>query len=69
MGSGADCRVCSGLGRINTSSQIEVKIPPHVDDSTFIDVDLLSMKPDRFTSFTTRNLRIKISVIANGTPG
>ncbi len=69
MGSGSDCRVCAGLGRINTSSQIEVRIPPHVDDSTFIDVDLMQMKPDRFTSFTSRNLRIKISIIENNHSG
>ncbi len=63
QGGRGDCYLCGGLGRISTSSQIEVRIPPHVDDSTYIDVDLMRMKPDRFTSFTTRSLRIKITII------
>jgi DnaJ-class molecular chaperone len=62
MGGRGDCYLCQGMGRINTSSQLEVSIPPHVDDSTFIDVNLLNIKPDRFTTFTVRNLRIKITI-------
>ena len=61
-GSDPHCYICRGIGRINTSSQIEIKIPPHVDDSTYIDVDLMKMKPDNSTSFCLHNLRIKISV-------
>lgn len=63
MGGHSDCYLCQGTGRISTSSQLEVRIPPYVDDSTFIDVDLLNIKPDRYTSFTVRHLRIKITVV------
>ncbi len=62
MGSRSECYLCQGTGRISSSSQLEVRIPPHVDDTTFIDVDLLNIRPDRFTSFTVRHLRIKITV-------
>lgn len=62
-GDASECYMCGGLGRVGTSSQIEVRIPPHVDDTTFIDIDLLQMKPDRFTSFTAKSLRIKITVM------
>ncbi len=67
-GEKSDCYICGGLGRVGTSSQIEVRIPPHVDDTTYIDVDLMQMKPDRYTTFTTKNLRIKITVM-NGKGG
>jgi DnaJ-class molecular chaperone len=56
------CHVCGGVGRIHTTSQLEVKIPPHVDDSTYIDVDLVKIRPDKLTSFNLRSLRIKITV-------
>ncbi|MBN1496727.1 MAG: DnaJ domain-containing protein [Spirochaetes bacterium] len=56
------CYVCRGLGRIHTTSQLEVRIPPHVDDSTFIDVDLMHIRPDRLITFNLRRIRIKITV-------
>lgn len=62
MGSRGECYLCQGTGRINSSSQLEVRIPPHVDSTTFIDVDLLNIRPDRFTTFSVRHLRIKITV-------
>src|SRR3990172_5083817 len=30
------CHVCGGVGRIHTTAQLAVSIPPHVDDSTYI---------------------------------
>jgi molecular chaperone DnaJ len=57
------CHVCNGVGRIHTTSQLEVKIPPHVDDSTYIDVDMMKMRPDKLTSFNLKSLRIKITII------
>ncbi len=57
------CRVCSGVGRIHTTSQLEVRIPPHVDESTYIDVDLMKIRPDKMTGFTMKTLRIKISLL------
>jgi DnaJ-class molecular chaperone len=62
-GSDAACYLCNGIGRISTSSQLEVRSPPHVDDSTTIDIDLMGMRPDRGTSFTMKSLRIKITII------
>lgn len=61
----AKCHVCNGVGRIHTTSQLEVQIPPHVDDTTYIDVDLIRIRPDKLTSFTVKNLRIKITVTDN----
>ena len=57
------CHVCNGIGRINTTSQLEVKIPPGIEDGTIIDVDLIKIKPDRFTSFRAGSIRIKITII------
>ena len=57
------CHVCNGVGRIHTTSKLEVRIPPHVDDSTYIDVDLIKIRPDKLTSFNLKSLRIKISIL------
>ncbi len=59
------CHVCNGVGRIHTTSQLEVQIPPHVDDTTYIDVDLTRIRPDKLTSFNVKNLRIKITILVN----
>ncbi len=59
------CHVCNGVGRIHTTSQLEVQIPPHVDDTTYIDVDLIKIRPDKLTSFNIKNLRIKITIMQN----
>lgn len=56
------CYVCRGVGRIHTTAQLEVHIPPYVDDTTFIDVDLIQARPDKFTTFTMTGLRIKITI-------
>jgi hypothetical protein len=63
QGSNPECHVCRGLGQIGTTSQLEVRIPPHVDDSTRIDVDLTKIHPDRFTVFRHGHIRIKITII------
>jgi molecular chaperone DnaJ len=63
MGDNSSCHICRGIGRIHTTSQLEVKIPPHVDDSAYIDVSLISMRPNKLTSFRQKNLRIKISIV------
>ena len=60
----AKCHVCDGVGRIHTTSQLEVLIPPHVDDSTYIDVDMMKIRPDKLTSFNLKSLRIKISILS-----
>jgi molecular chaperone DnaJ len=62
MGKDAHCFACKGIGRIHTSSQLEVRIPPHVDGSTYIDVDLLGMSPDKQTTFCNKSVRIKITI-------
>jgi DnaJ-class molecular chaperone len=62
-GGNSSCHICYGLGRISSTSHLEVKIPPYTADSTIFDVDLMSIKPDIFTSFTMRNLRIRIRII------
>ncbi|PKL39217.1 MAG: hypothetical protein CVV44_10160 [Spirochaetae bacterium HGW-Spirochaetae-1] len=60
-GRNPQCHVCRGMGRIHTTSHLEVSIPPHTESGTVIDVDLLKIRPDRFTSFRARGIRIRIS--------
>jgi DnaJ-class molecular chaperone len=57
------CHVCNGVGRIPTASHIEVKIFPNTKNGSIVDFDLIKLRPDRFTSFTVKSLRIKISII------
>ncbi len=57
------CHVCNGIGRIPAASRIEVKIFPNPVSGSIIDIDLMKIRPDRFTSFTMKNLRIKVTII------
>lgn len=57
------CNVCNGVGRIPAASHIEVKIRPNTRSGSIVDFDLIKYRPDRFTTFTMKNLRIKITVI------
>jgi len=61
-GQNPECYVCRGIGRIHTSSQLEVKISPKIESGTMIDVDLKKMKPDSLTRFHSGSIRIKITV-------
>jgi len=63
-GSNRDCHLCHGVGRISSTTNLQVDIPPGLHDQTYIDVDLLSMRPDRFTSFTMKTVRIKFTIIS-----
>lgn len=62
-GKDSDCHVCMGVGRINSSSTLEVSVSPPVEHGRIIDFDLIKARPDRFTMFTMKNLRVKISII------
>ncbi len=62
-GGDRDCHLCHGVGRISSTTNLEVYIPPGLNDQTYLDVDLLSMRPDRFTSFTMKTVRIKFTII------
>ncbi len=62
-GEDRDCHVCHGVGRIHSSSTLEVTIPPPVKNNTVNDFDLIKARPDRFTSFTMKTLRVRITVI------
>ncbi|MFC1668837.1 DnaJ domain-containing protein [Spirochaetota bacterium] len=64
-GRNRECHVCKGMGRIATTSQLEVKISPNIKSGTIIDVDLLKIKPDNFATFRARGIRIKITVKEN----
>ncbi len=63
QGRHADCHVCRGVGRIHTTSHLEVTIPPGTRDNTILDVDLINIRPDRFTTFRAGSIRIKITCI------
>ena len=57
------CHVCNGVGRIPAASHIEVKIHPDTQSGFSIEIDLMKLRPDRFTSFTMKSIRIKITII------
>ena len=57
------CHVCNGVGRIPAASHIEVKIHPNTRNGSGIEIDLMKLRPDRFTSFTMKSIRIKITII------
>ena len=61
------CNVCNGVGRIPTASHIEVKIHPNTKTGSCIDIDLMKTRPDRLTTFTMKNIRIKITTIGSKT--
>ncbi|MCP4726771.1 MAG: DnaJ domain-containing protein [bacterium] len=62
------CHICNGVGRIPGASNLEVKISPNTPGGTFVDVDLMKVRPDRFTIFRMRTLRVKISIIGKSKP-
>lgn len=59
----SECHVCRGVGRIHTTSHLEVSIPPGTKGNTVIDVDLMKVRPDRFTTFRAKGIRIRITLL------
>jgi DnaJ-class molecular chaperone len=57
------CNVCNGVGRIPAASRIEVKINPNPVSGNIMDIDLMKARPDIYTSFTMKHLRVKITII------
>lgn len=66
-GEDRECHACRGVGRIPSASRLEVEIKPGTKDGTVVDVDLMEMRPDRFTTFTMKSLRVKILIAGKGT--
>jgi len=62
-GEDRDCHICHGVGRMSSSSTLEVKIPPPIEHDRVLDFDLIKARPDRFTSFTMKALRVRVTVI------
>lgn len=62
FGGDAFCSLCNGIGRISSTSRLEIRIPPGTADSTLIDVDLMKFRPDSLSSFTMKNLRLRIRI-------
>lgn len=58
-----ECHLCHGVGRITSTTMLEITVPPPVEHGRIVEIDLLKSRPDRFTSFTMKTLRIKISII------
>ncbi len=65
-GQNPDCYACKGVGRISTVSHLEVRMTPPVESGRVIDIDLMEARPDRFTSFTMKSLKIKIMILEKG---
>lgn len=63
FGQERDCNVCHGVGRIGSTSMLELRMPPPIEHDSYIEFDLLRARPDRFTSFTMKTLKVKISII------
>lgn len=61
FGQDGECYVCHGVGRISSTANLEVRIPPGLVGGTVIDFDLMKIRPDRFSVFAMKSLRIKIS--------
>ena len=58
--------MCSSDLRISTVSHLEVRMTPPVESGRVIDIDLMEARPDRFTSFTMKSLKIKIMILEKG---
>jgi len=58
-----ECHVCRGVGRIHTTSHLEVSIPAGTPRDTIIDVDLMKIRPDRLTTFRAKGIRIRITLL------
>mgnify|MGYP001116239423 CR=1 FL=1 len=65
-GSDRDCHVCRGVGRIASTTMLEVTLPPPIKDGAKLEFDLLAARPDRLTSFTMNTLRVKVSMMGTG---
>ena len=57
------CRLCQGIGRVSSTSNLEVRIPPGTINGAITDIDLIKVRPDKLTTFRMKNLRIRISII------
>jgi hypothetical protein len=68
FGKDPDCHVCHGIGRIGSISTLAVTLSPPIEHNLRLDIDLMKSRPDRFTSFTMKALRIKISIIGKTLP-
>ncbi len=64
-----ECHVCRGVGRISASSAVEITIPPPISHNALYEFDLMKARPDRFTAFTMKFLKTRISVIGRKNPG
>ncbi|TAL38022.1 MAG: hypothetical protein EPN93_05000 [Spirochaetes bacterium] len=62
-GSDRDCHVCRGVGRIASTTMLQVSLPPPIKDGAKIEFDLLAARPDKLTSFTMKTLRVKVTMI------
>ncbi len=64
-----ECHVCRGVGRISASSAVEITIPPPISHNALYEFDLMKARPDRFTAFTMKFLKTRISLIGRKNPG
>jgi DnaJ-class molecular chaperone len=62
-GEKSECHICHGVGRISSTSMLQLIVSPPIVHGSVMDVDLLKARPDRFASFTMKTLRVKISII------
>jgi DnaJ-class molecular chaperone len=62
-GTNPDCYVCEGLGKINTSAHLEINIAPQIKNGTKINISLTKLKPDNYTTFKSKEIIIKITIL------
>ncbi len=56
------CWLCKGLGRINSTSILEVTIPPETGNGSVFEFDLTRIRPDNYSEFSIKRLCIKIVI-------
>lgn len=62
-GSDRRCYYCDGIGRVYSSQPLEIYIPPGIQHGAIIDIDLMETCRVKFSSYTMKNVKIKISIL------
>ncbi len=56
------CWLCKGLGRINSTSILEVSIPSVTENGSVFEFDLTRIRPDNYSEYSIKRLCIKIVI-------
>ena len=62
-GSDRRCYYCDGIGRVYSTQLLEITIPPEAKHGDLIDIDLMNTCRVKFSSYTMKSVKIKISIL------